>query len=92
MSSDSLCDEDKKRYIRKVQLVFGVLGSAETQHSLSYLDPYKLPADSWVDDITRWPPIEFGHVYVYLVDTPGGYTRESLRAFKSLEAYNYYLR
>ena len=89
MSSDSLCGDDKKRYIRKV---YGVLGSAEAQHSLNYLDPYKLPAESWVDDITRWPRIEFGQVYVYLVDTPGGYTREALKAFKSLEAYNYYLR
>ena len=84
--------DDRKRYIRKVQVVYGVLGSSEPQHSLSSLDPYKIPAEGWVDDVARWPPIEFGHVYVYLVDTPGGYTREALKAFKSLEAYNYYLR
>ena len=51
MSSDSLCGDDKKRYIRNVQLVYGVLGSAEAQHSLNYFDPYQLPAESRVDDI-----------------------------------------
>ena len=26
------------------------------------------------------------------IDAPGGYTREKLKAYKSLEAYNYYQR
>ena len=39
--------------------------------------------------MSRWPPIEFPHVYTYLIDTPGEFTREKLKAFKSLQAYNY---
>ena len=90
--SNLLEGDNKERYIWKVKVVYGVLGSTELQHLLSSLDPYKIPAETWVDDVTKWPRIEFGHVYVYLVDNPGGYTREALKAFKSLEAYNYYLR
>ena len=46
----------------------------------------------WLDDVSRWPPIEFPHVYTFLIDTPGEFTREKLKAFKSLQAYNYYIR
>lgn len=36
------------------------------------------------------PPIEFGEIYTYLIDTPGQFTREQLKLYKSLEAFNYY--
>ena len=53
------------------------------------LDPYNRNVELWIDDVSRWPPIEFPHVYTYLIDTPGEFTREKLKAFKSLQAYNY---
>ena len=33
--------------------------------------PYKLPADKWTDDPTKWPDVQFGDVFNYLIDTPG---------------------
>ena len=54
------------------------------------LCPYDIPDVQWVDDVSKWPPVEFGHLYVYFVETPGGYTLEAIKAYKSLEAYNYY--
>eukprot|EP00731_Ephydatia_muelleri_P026529 Em0018g629a len=56
------------------------------------LDPYNISVELWIDDESRWPPIEFPHVYMHLIDTPGEFTREKLKAFKSLQAYNYYIR
>ena len=40
-----------------------------------------------VDDVSKWPAVEFGQIYVYLIDSPGSYTRETMKAYSSLEAY-----
>ena len=53
--------------------------------------PYELPPGSWIDDVTLWPRVEFPDIVLYLIDTPGEFTREKLKAYKSLEAYNYYV-
>ena len=53
--------------------------------------PYDILETEWVDDVTCWPPVTYPDVYTYLIDTPGQFTRESLKAYKSLEAYNYAL-
>ena len=34
--------------------------------------------------------VEFPALYMYFIEIPGGYTREKLKAYKSLETYNYY--
>ena len=45
------------------------------------MDPYCFI--DWVDDVKKWPAVDFPAIYAYLIDTPG-YTREKLKAFKSL--------
>ena len=62
------------------------------EECLETLDPYKLPDDQWVDDLSRWPPVDYPDLYTYLIETPGELTKEKLKAFKSLEAYNDYQR
>ena len=53
------------------------------------LDPYSFSDSDWCDDLSMWPPVEFGRIlFCYLVDTPGEFTREKLLSYKSLEAYN----
>ena len=59
---------------------------------LESLDPSKLPEDKWVDEVSKWPPVEYPDLYTYLIEAPGEFTQEKLKAFKSLEAYNYYKR
>jgi len=53
-------------------------------------DPFSLAEDKWVDDVRRWPQVEFGDIYTYLIETKGEYTKESLKAYKSLEAFNFF--
>ncbi|XP_061703411.1 uncharacterized protein LOC133515122 [Syngnathoides biaculeatus] len=51
-------------------------------------DPYNLK-NGWVDDPSLWPDITFTDIYFYLVDAPGQFTHASLKAYKSLKAYEY---
>ena len=78
-SEHSLDAEAKVRYEKKLQLV----GLATC--------PYKLSSEAWIDDVTLWPPVEFLDIGLYLLQTPGKYTREKLKAYKSLEPYSYFL-
>jgi hypothetical protein len=52
------------------------------------LDPYEV-VNGWIDDVALWPSVEFWYIYSYLINTPGQFTKEKLKADKSLEAYNY---
>ena len=53
-------------------------------------DPYNLREDQLVDDVLKWPNVEYGNLYNYLIKTPGPFTEESIDAYKSLEAYNFF--
>ena len=32
-------------------------------------------------DVTKWPSIDFGDVYSYLIETTGPFTKEKLKAY-----------
>ena len=76
---------EKERYEDKIR------GFSKKKYE-ACLDPYQKADNEWRDDISMWPPVEFGDIYGYLIDRPGEYTKEKLKAYKSLEAYNYYSR
>ena len=76
---NSLDYEAQKRYIAKL-----TVGEEDLP------DPYGIPDGMWLDDTTKWPSLEFGDLYMYLIESKGSYTKENLRAYKSLEAYNYF--
>ena len=44
----------------------------------------------WSNDITLLPSITWRDVTTYLLDTPSIYTKDSLKSYKSLEAYDYF--
>ena len=77
---------EKERYIRKLKCLNCGPGVDK------YEDPYKIKEEFWIDDVSKWPPVEFPALYMYFIESPGGNTREKLKAYKSLEAYNYYAR
>ena len=52
-------------------------------------DPYLLC--NWSNDISKVPEISWRDVREYLIDTPSVYTKEALKAYKSLEAYDYFV-
>ena len=55
----------KDRYLDKLSLMSVKEGD----------DPY---ANDWrfVDDMTLWPPVEYGHIFCYFIQRPGVYTQQ----------------
>ena len=71
----------KDRYTEKLRLI----GLTEDG------DPYKLWVDGdMVDNMSLWPPVEYGHIFSYFIDRPGVYTKQQLLQWKSMDAYNYF--
>lgn len=70
----------KSRYLDKLRCNNGLL---------QLPDPYQLKG--WQNNPSLWPDLTFGDIYTYLIERPGIYTRESLKAFKSLEAYQFFI-
>ena len=51
-------------------------------------DPFCIKQERWIDDLKLWLNVEYGNIYNYLIDTKGLFTKESLKAYKSLEAFH----
>ncbi|CAC5369625.1 unnamed protein product [Mytilus coruscus] len=75
----SLPNDTKNRYSTKLFYDAG---------TKSLPDPYVL-TEKWSTDPNTWPDLTFGDIYLYLIDTPSIFTKESMKAYKSLEAYKY---
>lgn len=75
----SLNATSRLRYVEKL----GYLSLNEAE------DPYA-NRDKFKDDMSKWPPVEFGHIFCYYVERPGLYTRKELLQWKSLDGYNYF--
>ena len=70
------------RYLEKLHLV----GLEDSD------DPYsELNSSKFTDDLTKWPAVEYSHIFRYFITRPGLYTQEQLVAWKQLDAYNYFL-
>ena len=70
----TLPEVERGRYIKKLQVVYG------SEDPKVLVDTYKVPDDKCVDDVSLWPPVEFGEIYTYLTDTPEQFTREKMKA------------
>ena len=72
-----LDDAGKARYRIKLQLI----GSNQ--------DIYLLPSNDWSSSSNAelWHTVDFPDIYVYLINSPSLYTKESLKAYKSTEAW-----
>ena len=47
--------------------------------------PYQIPFDTWKNDPTKWPDLEFPEIHVYLIETPGVFTRDSMKKERDLK-------
>ena len=75
----SLTNIDRLQYLKKLTLTTGK----------QLPDPYSLPAPEWVNDASKWPSIQWPDIYLYLIEKPSVYTKEKLRAYRSLDAFEF---
>ena len=75
-----LSDDDKKQYKKKLTLSNGKLVP----------DPYSIK-NGWNDDVSKLPDVGWPDIYTYLIETPSEFTKDKLKAYKSLEAYNFFV-
>ena len=56
-------------------------------------DPYlqQTPTSNSLVEWQHWPEVEYPDIYHYLVAIPGAYTQDQLKAYKSLDAYNFFV-
>ena len=55
-----------------------------------YLGNYK-ETRGWTTEPTMMPDIMFGDLYMFVISRPSEFTGESLKAYKSLDGYKFYL-
>ena len=72
---NGLNEDAKRRYVEKLDSVSSEMNDPYT------FPPNMIPADSF-------PDLQF---FNYLVNTPNVYTKDDLKAYKSLDAYKYLL-
>ena len=77
----SLEPYDAQCYIKKLTLTTGEC----------LPDPYTLVAEECEENINKFPDITWRDVTEYLIETPSLYTKESMAAYKSLEAFDYFV-
>ena len=54
---------EKGRY----RAILEVLYNASDPNAL--IDPYETEEHDWIDDVTPWPPADFGEIYTYTSST-----------------------
>lgn len=76
---------DQQRYISKLQV------KSTNEAVIVIIDPYLLQSSEWSDDISLWPEVQYGNIYNFLIESPGDFSAECLKHYRSLEAYKYVL-
>ena len=61
---------ENRRYLLKLEVLYN------SNDPDIAIDSYQLHDGKWKDGVTLWPPVEFGEMYAYLIDTPGPFTTE----------------
>ena len=66
---------ERKRYKEKLEVLYC------NKDPEVLIDPCVIEESKWKDDVALWPPLEFGQIYTYLIDMPGQFTREKMKAY-----------
>ena len=80
--------EAKSRYEQKVRMI----GLVDPYHFLENSGPSSSPSSSPLSvEWYEWPDIMYADIYNFLINTTSYCTHEQLKAYKSLEGYNFFV-
>ena len=75
---DSLSAENRQMYDEKLKIIAGI-------------DPYSVSVNCFSQSMTEWPEIEFPDIVNYLLFSTSKFTKEQVKAYKSLQSYQYFV-
>ena len=75
---NSLIAENRQMYDEKLKIIAGI-------------DPYSVSANFFSQSMTEWPAIEFPDIANYLLFSTSEFTKEQVKAYKSLQSYQYFV-
>ena len=52
-------------------------------------DPLLIPDDRWSDDVSKWPSINLGHIFQYILETKE-FNIDYVGKYKTQKAYSYF--
>lgn len=78
MYRDTLDVMTKARYLDKLKII-------------DNKDPYEVDKAEWSSDMSKWPEVCYPDIVNYLVYSQSAYTLVELKAYKSLQSYNYFI-
>lgn len=94
--------KQSERWIGVVSDYFTSLDAEAKSRYIDKLRKYKIKEDplltgspagdaapAWTTDPNKWPHVAYGDIYNYLIDSVSVFSKESLKAYKGLEAYKY---
>ena len=76
---NDLEEKAKSRYREKLEKLGGMT------------DPYLNWQSEASIDWQLWPDVEYSNIFNYLIESPSVYTGESLKAYRSIDGYNYFV-
>ena len=75
---DSLSAENRQLYDQKLKFT-------------AVIDPYAISDNFYSQSLKEWPEIEFPDIVNYLMFSTSKVTKEQLKAYKSLQSYQYFV-
>ena len=87
----SLDGESRRRYIEKLkkyQIKVDPLWNRESK-AVGGSESQRTDSATWSPDKKCFPPITYPDIYNYLIDCSSPYSKEDLKAYKSLQGYKY---
>ena len=65
-----LQNDHRRRYKEKL---------SNGENNIQLPDPYAL--SSWENDPCKWPEVTFGDIYLYLIESPALFDKETMKAY-----------